>query len=83
MIRDRFIEKIPEEFNEVVGDNIISKNFKTMNKVDVKDVTFLTLALADFAGATTYLVAHDFAVAGGLFAAGIVLVYLYHKFGTA
>lgn len=67
------------ESNEV--EFIIIKD-KTMNQVSKSDVTFLSLALADFTATTTFLVAHDYPVAGGLFVIGIVLVYFYHKFGN-
>ncbi len=53
-----------------------------MNKVNGTDVTLLSMALADFGAVTTYLVNHDYPVAGGLFVVGILLVYLYHKLGT-
>jgi len=54
-----------------------------MNKnVSLSDVTFLSLALGDFALAADILVKHDYYVAGGLAVLGVVLVYLYHKFGS-
>lgn len=70
----------PDDFNEVVFNNLMEN--KNMNNVNLVDVTFLSLALADFGAATTYLVAHDYPVAAGLVVIGIVLVYLYHKFGS-
>ena len=54
-----------------------------MNPVNGTDVTFMSLALADFMAAATSLSAHDYPVAGGLVVIGVVLVYLYHKFGTS
>ncbi len=54
-----------------------------MNNVSVSDVTFMSLALADFMAASTNLTNHDYPVAGGLVVLGVVLVYLYHKFGTS
>ena len=78
---DKFIKKIPEEFNEVVGNLIINKeNF--MGNVNKTDVTLFSLALADFSLVTTHLVNHDYYVAGGLLVVGVVLAYLYHKFGS-
>lgn len=53
------------------------------NKVNTTDVTLMTLALADFGSAAAALMAHDYYVAGGLAVIGIILVYLYHKFGSA
>ena len=54
-----------------------------MNKVNAIDVTFMSLALADFTASATYLVNHDYPVAAGLVVLGVLLVYLYHKFGNA
>ena len=53
-----------------------------MNTTNKTDLTFMSLAMADFALAGTQLVAHDYYVAGGLVIVGVVLVYLYHKFGS-
>lgn len=53
-----------------------------MNQVNGVDVTFMSLALADFTGVSTALIAHDYTVAGGLFVVGVGLVYLYHRFGS-
>lgn len=53
-----------------------------MNGVNATDVTFLSLALADFTAVASYLTQHDYYVAGGLTLLGIILVYLYHKFGS-
>lgn len=53
-----------------------------MNKVNSTDVTFLSLALGDFAVAAQQLVSHDYYTAGGLAVLGVVLVYLYHKLGS-
>jgi hypothetical protein len=53
-----------------------------MNKVSATDVTFITLAMADFGAAADFLIKHDYYVAGGLLVLGIVLNYLYHKYGT-
>lgn len=53
-----------------------------MNQVSGTDVTLLSLSLAAFTGATTALVAHDYYVAGGMMAMGVLLTYLYHKFGS-
>lgn len=46
------------------------------------DVTFMSLALADFSGAAVALGQHDYYVAGGLAVLGVILVTLYHKFGS-
>ena len=54
-----------------------------MNKVSLTDVTFMSLALGDFTAAATYLVNHDYPVAGGLMILGVILVFLYHKFGSS
>lgn len=53
-----------------------------MNNVNAVDVTLMTLAMADFAGATEKLVNHDYIVAGGMTLIGVILIYLYHKFGS-
>ena len=53
-----------------------------MNTVSTTDVTLFSLSLADFALASQQLVAHDYFVAGGLAVLGVVLVVLYHKFGS-
>ena len=52
-----------------------------MNPVSTTNVTLLSLALADFALAGSSLTSHDYYVAGGLTVLGVILVYLYHKFG--
>lgn len=54
-----------------------------MNKVNLTDVTFMSLAIADFTAATAFLTDHDYPVAVGLVVLGVLLVYLYHKFGSA
>lgn len=53
------------------------------NNVNTTDVTFMSLAMADFAAATAQLVNHDYIVAGGLAVIGVILVVLYHKFGSS
>lgn len=77
--------KIYEEMNfeEVVSNYKLLDQLKNMNKVDIQDVSFMSLALGAFSGATTYLVGHDYPVAAGLFVAGIVLIYIYHKLGSS
>lgn len=54
-----------------------------MNQVDPTDVTLMSLSLADFMAASVAIQAHDYYVFGGLAVLGVVLVYLYHKFGTS
>ncbi len=54
-----------------------------MNNVNPTDVTFMSLALADFSAATATLVNHDYLVATGLVGIGVILVFLYHKFGSS
>jgi len=54
-----------------------------MNNVSSTDVTLMSLALGFFASAASTLAQHDYYVAGGLAVLGIVLVYCYHKFGSA
>lgn len=71
----------PEDEFDWSKDYKLDEN-KNMNKVSATDVTFMSLALIDFGTATTYLVAHDYAVSGGFVAIGILLVYLYHKIGS-
>lgn len=76
---------IHEEYDVTsqVGDSLLSNNFEeNMKTVNKMDVTFMTLALADFSAATAFLVSHDYPVFGGFVALGVVLVYLYHKFGN-
>ncbi len=71
-----------DEFNEIIGSKLLQDNLNNkMNNVQT-DVTFMSLALADFALAGTQLVAHDYYVAGGLAVLGVLLVACYHKFGT-
>lgn len=53
-----------------------------MNQVSTTDVTFMSLSLADFGAAAAALNGHDYYVAGGLVILGVVLVYMYHKFGS-
>lgn len=53
-----------------------------MNNVSASDVTLMTLAFGALGGVTPALTAHDYPVAGGLVVLGVVLVYLYHKFGS-
>ena len=53
-----------------------------MNQVNPTDVTFMSLSLADFALAGQQLMVHDYYVAAGLTVLGVILVYLYHKFGN-
>lgn len=53
-----------------------------MNNVNPVDVTFMSLALADFSGVTAALVNHDLLLAGGLLVTGVILVVLYHMFGS-
>lgn len=52
------------------------------NKVNTTDVTLMTLALADFGSAAAAFMAHDYWVGGSLSLIGVLLVYLYHKFGS-
>ena len=52
-----------------------------MNPVNTTNVTLLSLAIAAFSSAGTTLSAHDYYVAGGLTVIGVILVYLYHKYG--
>lgn len=54
-----------------------------MNQVNSTDVTFMSLSIADFMAAAVAIQAHDYYVFGGLAVLGVVLVYLYHKFGSA
>jgi hypothetical protein len=54
-----------------------------MNQVSSADVTLFSLALAAFGGASTALTDHDWYVSGGLTVLGVILVYIYHKFGSA
>ncbi len=70
------------DITEKVGELLVNNEVKSMNKVNAQDVTFLSLSLGSFSAATTFLVSHDFPVAGGLFFMGIVLVYIYHKIGS-
>jgi len=53
-----------------------------MNKVSAIDVSLLTLSMADFAAVTDNLIKHDYVVAGGLLVLGVILNYLYHKYGS-
>lgn len=72
------------DITDAIGRTLLTNNLEEkMNKVNFQDVTFMSLSLGAFSGATTYLVAHDYPVAGGLFMIGIVLTYLYHKLGNA
>ncbi len=74
----------PDVWEEMVEIELANKFInENMNQVSPSDVTLLSLALADFTATTTFLVAHDYPVAGGLFVIGIVLIYLYHKFGSS
>ncbi len=71
------------DITEKVGDSLLNNSNKnTMNKVDKVDVALMSLALADFTAAGTALIAHDYFVASGLFVGGIILTYLYHKYGS-
>jgi len=54
-----------------------------MNQVSTSDVAFFSLAVADFTAAATAVVNHDYLTAIGLYALGVTLTYLYHKFGSA
>jgi hypothetical protein len=54
-----------------------------MNQVSSTDVTIMSLALAAFSGAGSALTAHDWYVAGGSVILGVLLVYVYHKIGSA
>lgn len=53
-----------------------------MNEVSFSDIAFMSLALADFTAAGVAANAHDYGAAGSLVAIGIILVYLYHRFGS-
>lgn len=53
-----------------------------MNNVNAADVTFMSLSMADFGAATTYLINHDYPVTIGLTVLGVLFIYLYHKFGS-
>lgn len=52
------------------------------NPVSSQDVTYLSMSMASFAGAAAALSAHDYIVAGGSAVLGILLTYLYHRFGS-
>ncbi len=54
-----------------------------MNPVNTTDVTLLSLSIADFVAAGVTLQAHDYYVSGGLTVLGVVLTYLYHKYGSS
>lgn len=72
------------EFEEVVGTQKLLKELKNyMNNVNSTDVTLFTLAIAALGAVAPALSAHDYPVAGGLAILGVILVYLYHKFGSA
>lgn len=71
------------DITDVVGDLIANNAKKRMNKVSVSDVTLMTLSLGSFAGVAPALSAHDYPVATGLLVLGVVLIYLYHKMGSA
>ena len=55
---------------------------KMTNQTNATDITFMSLAMADFGGAASTLANHDYYVAAGLVVLGVVLVYLYHKYGS-
>lgn len=63
-------------------EDFYQPNLNNNMPVNSTDVTLMSLAMADFTAATAQLVAHDYYVAGGLAVIGVVLVYLYHKFGS-
>ncbi len=52
------------------------------NPVSSQDVTYLSMSMASFAAAAASLSAKDYVVAGGMLVLGIVLTYLYHRFGS-
>lgn len=52
------------------------------NPVSSQDVTYLSMSMASFAGAAAALSAHDYIVAAGSVVLGILLTYLYHRFGS-
>jgi len=53
-----------------------------MNSVNNTDVTLMSLALADFMAAAVAIQSHQYYIFSGLAILGVVLVYLYHKFGS-
>ena len=81
--------QVPEEYTgdryeEIVVSSLLSEELKKdmKDKINYTDVTFLSLAIADFGLASNALIARDFPVAGGLAFLGVVLVILYHRFGS-
>jgi len=52
------------------------------NPVSPTDVTFMSMSLADFAAAADALSKNQYYVAAGCVALGVLLVYLYHSFGS-
>lgn len=53
-----------------------------MNKVNITDVTLSTLAMTALAGAIEQLSQKDLITGASLFVGGVILVILYHRYGS-
>lgn len=76
------IKKIPEEFGEVVGSELLKSKLTPMNQVNYTDVSWLTIALASFTSISVFLNKGDYVASVIALVAGVVSAFCYHIFGS-